>query len=167
MIPAEAAPEEHVALIKASSMFDASWYLEKYPDVGILGLDPAAHYLWLGALLNRDPSAAFSTAGYLEVNPDVGAAGMNPLLHYVKNGHREGRRLVPRRRATDPGAWKSGAVPTISDAPSILLCAHEVNAHMFGGERSFIDMLEALGQMRLNIYVACLLYTSPSPRDRG
>ena len=154
MIPAEAAPEEHVALIKASSMFDAGWYLEKYPDVGILGLDPAAHYLWLGALLNRDPSAAFSTAGYLEVNPDVGAAGMNPLLHYVKNGHREGRRLAPRRRATDPGAWKSGAVPTISDAPSILLCAHEVNAHMFGGERSFIDMLEALGQMRLNIYVA-------------
>ena len=154
LIPAEAAPAEHVALIKQSPLFNENWYLRTYPDVQILGVDAAAHYLWLGSLLRRDPSTEFSTSGYLEMNPDVGAAGMNPLLHYVKNGHRENRRLGPRRRALDPASWKQGDVPVIADAPSVLLCAHEVNAHMFGGERSFIDMLDALGQMRLNIYVA-------------
>ncbi|MEC7934400.1 MAG: hypothetical protein VX218_19220, partial [Pseudomonadota bacterium] len=101
LIPAEAAPAEHVALIRQSPLFNEDWYLRTYPDVQILGLDAAAHYLWLGSLLRRDPSSDFSTAGYLEMNPDVGAAGMNPLLHYVKNGHREGRRLAPRRRALD------------------------------------------------------------------
>lgn len=153
VILAETFPAEHLALIKQSPLFDEDWYLRNYPDVQILGLDAAEHYLWLGVLLKRDPSAGFSTAGYLEMNPDVGAAGMNPLLHYVRNGFREGRRLAPRRRALDPSAWKQGGVAVIDNAPSVLLCAHEVNAHMFGGERSFIDMLEALAQMRLNVYV--------------
>ncbi|HUD91008.1 glycosyltransferase [Sphingobium sp.] len=134
-------------------MFDQAWYLNTYQDVHILQMDPVEHYLWLGARLGRNPSPHFSSNAYLEANPDVQNAGVNPLAHYAKNGMREGRKLEPRRRALDPRSWKQGDVAVIDDAPSVLLCAHEGNAHMFGGERSFLDMLEALAQMRLNIYV--------------
>lgn len=144
---------EDVARIKESGLFDAEWYLRTYPDVRLLQMDPVEHYLWLGARLGRNPSPQFSTAGYLEVNPDVGAAGINPLAHYARSGKREGRRTAPRRRAMDPASWRQGSVAVIDSAPSVLLCAHEVNAQMFGGERSFLDMLDALAQMKLNVYI--------------
>ncbi|MCI4588667.1 glycosyltransferase [Sphingobium sp. BYY-5] len=151
---AGAVSAEDIARIRESGLFDEEWYLDTYPDVRILQMDPVEHYLWLGARLRRDPSRFFSTVAYLEVNPDVDAAGLNPLAHYAKNGKREGRKIARRRRALDPKSWRKGDVPVIDDAPSVLLCAHEVNELMFGGERSFIDMLEALAQMRLNVYVA-------------
>lgn len=145
---------EDVARIKESGLFDEDWYLATYPDVRLLQMDPVEHYLWLGARLNRNPSPHFTTAGYLAVNPDVGDAGINPLAHYAKSGRREGRKIAPRRRAMDPASWRQGDVAVDENLPSVLLCAHEVNAQMFGGERSFIDMLEALEQMKLNVYVA-------------
>ena len=84
-------PSEDCAAIARSEFFDADWYLARYPDVAMLGMDPAEHYLWLGARLGRDPSPAFSTRGYIAANPDVAAAGCNPLLHYVQQGRFENR----------------------------------------------------------------------------
>lgn len=83
--------EQDIAAIRESDLFDAEWYLAQYPDVGTLGIDPAAHYLWLGARLGRNPSPEFDTIAYLDANFDVAATGANPLLHYVKFGMREGR----------------------------------------------------------------------------
>lgn len=40
--------------------FDADWYLREFEDVRMLGLDPAYHYLWLGARIGRKPSADFA-----------------------------------------------------------------------------------------------------------
>ena len=37
--------------------FDAKWYLDTYPDVRLLGMDPFEHYLWLGTRLGRKMSA--------------------------------------------------------------------------------------------------------------
>jgi hypothetical protein len=49
--------EEHeVAAFRNSGQFDEQWYVEQYPDVKIVGMDPAKHYLWLGARLGRRPS---------------------------------------------------------------------------------------------------------------
>lgn len=36
--------------------FNAAWYLEEYPDVVQLGMDPLEHYLWLGKRLGRRPA---------------------------------------------------------------------------------------------------------------
>jgi FMN phosphatase YigB (HAD superfamily) len=36
-----------------SDHFDAAWYLEEYPDVAQLNMDPVEHYLWLGRRLGR------------------------------------------------------------------------------------------------------------------
>lgn len=49
----------HLASIRRWKDFDEEWYMREYPDVGMLGLDPAHHYLWLGARIGRQPSAGF------------------------------------------------------------------------------------------------------------
>lgn len=83
--------EEEVEAIRASVMFDANWYITRYPDVARLNMDPVEHYLWIGARLGRDPSPRFKSTMYLEKNPDVAEANMNPLVHYILYGQKEGR----------------------------------------------------------------------------
>ena len=78
-------------LILASSLFDGSWYRDKYPDVLVADLDPAKHYLESGARESRDPGPLFNTHWYLVKYPDVAGSGMNPLVHYLKYGSDEQR----------------------------------------------------------------------------
>jgi glycosyltransferase involved in cell wall biosynthesis len=42
-----------IAQLYASGEFDPDYYTRAYPDVGHTGLDPAAHFLWLGSKLGR------------------------------------------------------------------------------------------------------------------
>lgn len=78
-----------IVLIKASCLFDRDWYLAQYPDVTLSGMEPAQHYLQLGAKKGYDPSPNFSTDNYLSLYPDV--QQMNPLVHYEVFGKSEGR----------------------------------------------------------------------------
>lgn len=80
-----------VEALRNSGEFDEKWYLEQYPDVRALGMDPVEHYLWLGARMGRNPSAAFDSGGYLAANPDIARASVNPFLHYILHGCNEGR----------------------------------------------------------------------------
>lgn len=80
-----------VRLLKASGLFDSTWYRSAYPDVALSGMDPVEHYLLYGAAEGRNPSPQFDTQGYLRSNEDVAEAGMNPLVHFVKFGKAEGR----------------------------------------------------------------------------
>jgi len=84
-------PAHEIETIRQSDLFDAAWYLAQYPDVAALGMDPAEHYLWLGAQLGRKPSSRFDGEAYLAANPDIAITGINPLLHYVTIGKGEGR----------------------------------------------------------------------------
>lgn len=54
--------EEDVVALKASGQFDAQWYREQYPDVASSGMDPAEHFLWIGAKLGRSPVAPTHSA---------------------------------------------------------------------------------------------------------
>lgn len=42
-----------VARLYASGTFDADWYGARYPDVAMVGMDPAEHFLWIGRRLGR------------------------------------------------------------------------------------------------------------------
>lgn len=90
---------EQAKLIEDSNLFDAGWYLDKYPDVASEPLPPAQHYLAYGAGEGRDPSEQFSTKWYLSKNKDVAQSGMNPLLHYLLYGKEEGRKPGPNAKA--------------------------------------------------------------------
>lgn len=63
---------------KKSGYFDEHWYLNKYPDVKDLGMDPAEHFLWIGDILGRDPSPLISNEQYKalsfhnKVNENIG-----------------------------------------------------------------------------------------------
>jgi hypothetical protein len=87
--------QENLAVIRNSSLFDSQWYLERYPDIGLSGSDPAEHYLNFGSSERRNPSAHFDTAKYLQLHPDVKETGLNPLVHYELHGRHEGREIAP------------------------------------------------------------------------
>lgn len=73
-------------IIRASHFFDEAWYRRTYPDVAMLDLDPALHYVLYGAGLGRDPSPAFNTRFYFATNPEVLGEKVNPLLHLLAAG---------------------------------------------------------------------------------
>ncbi len=77
-------------------LFDAEWYVAKYPDVSSSGMDPLAHYVQFGVNEGRDPNPFFDGAWYREHYPDVSAARADPLLHYMTVGAAELRNPHPR-----------------------------------------------------------------------
>ena len=42
---------------RPSLAFDPEWYLDYYPDVVEIGMDPLAHYNWIGQRIGRAPNA--------------------------------------------------------------------------------------------------------------
>lgn len=90
---AESNQESVIALLR--HYVDNDYYLSRYTDVGQSGLDPAEHYVTLGAGLGYDPAPSFSTRFYLETYPDIERAGVNPFWHYVVAGQNEGRQPRP------------------------------------------------------------------------
>lgn len=68
-----------------SNLFDADYYLEKYPDIKQAGMDPLEHYVVAGDQEGRDPNAFFRPIWYkVQVGPTIGKA--NALLHYILAG---------------------------------------------------------------------------------
>lgn len=85
---------DSIAMVETSQFFDVDWYLQRYPDVGQLGISAAEHYVRLGAGLLRDPGPLFNARHYLHSNPDVAASRMNPLVHFLAVGKGQGRTCV-------------------------------------------------------------------------
>ena len=76
--------------ILRTGLFDAGFYLASYPDVRDAGVDPIVHFLRVGGLEGRMPSAWFDSAYYLRMHPEVAGAGTNPLVHYIDQGAGKG-----------------------------------------------------------------------------
>ena len=78
-------PPSDRELVEASGLFDAKWYLQKYPDVAAAGVDPLSHYMNDGAREGRKASTRFDARWYVGAYPDAADSDMNPLLHYIRN----------------------------------------------------------------------------------
>jgi hypothetical protein len=89
-----------VRLLTESSLFDADWYLQQYPEVAAAGANPRVHYLLHGAKEGRNPGPDFNGNWYLQTNSDVAASGVNPLIHYLQSGQMEGRETRPAIRTS-------------------------------------------------------------------
>jgi GT2 family glycosyltransferase/glycosyltransferase involved in cell wall biosynthesis len=158
---------EAARLIGESGFFEESWYLQQYPDVAQVGLDPLFHYIRVGWRLGRNPGRGFDAAWYLARYADVSASGQNPLLHYVCHGRIEGREIrgmqvgddyERKAPAIERGRvirrqWIPGKRRHAAAMPNLLLCAHVSGQHLFGAERSFIDVLDALADLGFNVVV--------------
>lgn len=106
---------QQVALLNASTHFDASWYQEQYPDLAEAKVNPAEHYLKFGALEGRNPSPHFNTEFYITQYPDVATAGDNPLIHFLRYGQME-RRKTNYEQLQLPSPQSSGQ--EVTDASS-------------------------------------------------
>ena len=69
--------------------------------------------------------------------------------------------LAKDAAALRPPAWHAGEMAHEPAFPTVLLCAHISGHHLFGGERSFLDVLDALATMPVNVLV-----TLPSGNNR-
>ncbi|MEO0465151.1 MAG: glycosyltransferase [Pseudomonadota bacterium] len=125
--PPVARPED---VIRSSPLFDTQWYLEVNEDVRHASIDPALHYLQSGAAHGRDPSPKLSTTGYRAAYLTDASPETNPILHWHKMGCQEGIPPLPRF---------DGALA--QTAPQVIVFGHQVGEHLFGAERSFLDML--------------------------
>lgn len=83
------APPSDADRIVSSGLFDAQWYLERYPDIAAANYPALLHYMVHGALEGRSPGPGFDAEWYLTRNPDV--VGLNPLVHFIDHGREEGR----------------------------------------------------------------------------
>jgi hypothetical protein len=70
-------------------LFDAVFYLERYPDVRQAGMNPLSHYLLHGAAEGRKPHRLFQPDYYLSNCPAARNCA-NPLLHFIETGGRLG-----------------------------------------------------------------------------
>ncbi len=82
-------------LIIRSGLFDQDYYLRRYVDVAISGMNPLAHFILYGAEGERDPGPNFSTSDYLRKNPDAAASRINPLVHYIRCCRECGAQSLP------------------------------------------------------------------------
>ena len=72
---------EHLHMLLEEA-FDASYYLEQYPDIQAAGADPYTHYMTFGWKEDRNPAAWFDNRWYRENIFDDHKTP--PLKHYVK-----------------------------------------------------------------------------------
>jgi len=183
-------PLQHFLLHGASEgrnphpLIDLNWYLTEHPDVASIPLSPITHFLIAGGREGRSPGPNFDSTWYLTQYPDVRESGMNPLVHYLYHGKENDRRPSPRagdggqplQPARDPAldlahrpaALEPQATPgkatAKADQATVLLCAHTAGAQLFGGERSFLELLRLLEGMPYNVVVA-LPRTTAAYRD--
>ena len=166
--------------------FDAAWYLKQNPDIGTV--NPLLHYLSHGASEGRKPHARalsledkrliqasgfFDAAWYLAQYPDAAQSGMDAIEHYLSVGAVEGYSPGPGFDA----AWYLNQNPDIGTVNPLL---HYLQHGASEGRKphpaalSVADkrLIESSGLFDSAWYLAqyphaCLLYTSPSPRDRS
>lgn len=84
-------------LINQSNLFDAQWYLQRYPDVAKSALEPLDHFTLHGCAEGRSPGPLFDAQWYLRRHLDVARSGVSPLLHYLEHGRHEGRSIKALR----------------------------------------------------------------------
>jgi hypothetical protein len=84
-------PEQELALIRDSGLFDAAFYLRRYADVAHAGRDALEHFCRSGWREGRSPNSRFDCAWYADAYGEL-IGDVNPLLDYVLAGEEVGRR---------------------------------------------------------------------------
>ena len=129
--------------IKASGLFDAEWYSERYPDVAAVGIDPIEHYLRWGWRLGRSPCARFDARRYIESN-GLHLEEVDPLIHFLDRWDTGGEQAeqLERRSAI------SSALPNRSarsKAPlTALVIAWDVGHNPLGRAYMLAEVLERI-----------------------
>ncbi|MDP5030508.1 glycosyltransferase family 2 protein, partial [Paraglaciecola sp.] len=125
-------------ILEQKQLFDAAWYLRRYPDIAQAGAEPLAHFIAHGAAEGRDPLPTFSLSSYAyQQKLPITAA----LAHWLK--------------AEEPEKYAVHIAGEASklNQPTMMLVGHAVSDKLFGAERSFLDVVKALSQCPFRLIV--------------
>jgi hypothetical protein len=75
-----------IKVIRESGLFYYIYYVDTYPEVNILNIDPLVHYTLYGWKIDYNPNPLFDTEWYLNKYIEVKQTGLNPLFHYIETG---------------------------------------------------------------------------------
>ena len=138
------APEDR---LRASALFDPGWYLERYIDLQSAMIEPFEHFCASGSAEGRDPGPDFSTSGYRRNHQQALAeSGLEPWEHYLLHHAQEDAHLDEALPVWAGECSREGRF-------TVLLCAHQVGATLFGAERSLLDVLDAMNALGWNVVV--------------
>ncbi len=130
---------------RLSFLFDSAWYLQRNPDVAASGRDPLDHYLNFGWAEGRSPSPWLDTGFYRRQCPGDECRNQVLLCHYLEKG--EQGNYQPFK------SYVQGHKPLVPGVPNVMICAHSAGNELYGGERSFLDVLHACSLMPMNLFV--------------
>lgn len=130
-------------VVSESALFEAGWYLERYIDLQQTTIEPLEHFYTAGTEERRDPGPQFSLSGYCRRYPEVANSGQHPLVHYMVEGQVAGLEALP--------VWQGER--EFFGRPTVMLCAHQAGASLYGAERSLLDVLDAMGELQWNVIV--------------
>lgn len=94
------------------------------------------------AYLEATKSALQSYNVNFKAAAPVVSAAQNPIKH---------KKFIKKYSALAPQQSWAGKIPLQPNQATILLCAHISGHQLFGGERSFIDMLKTLRKLNFNV----------------
>jgi hypothetical protein len=83
--------DKYSHLVEPSGLFDADWYIQKYPEATTSGLHPFDHYILEGWKKGHSPGPMFDATWYLTYY-ELAGTGYEPLLHFIRHGAAEGRK---------------------------------------------------------------------------
>ncbi|RUO71742.1 glycosyltransferase [Idiomarina ramblicola] len=130
----EAVLDNQKMRLQESTLFDADYYLQRYPDLRAANVDPALHYLRFGAGEGRDPSDRFTSSGYRFAHrlPESD----NPLIHHLTHLETTNEGESPLELMTGEACYDS--------RPLLMIVAHSTSGASFGAEKSLLDVLSML-----------------------
>lgn len=161
--------KEDLEALRNSGLFDEKYYLEQYPDVKMLGMDPLEHYLWVGEKLGRELSPQLKAVGNLNQNSDMAEINGDRLSDCQKKGNNshpytvlpipmrqkmDGKRLLTQSRNREHFWYKNHVsddflnqchkvTPLPSHIRRILVIAHDFKL-LTGCSRSLSHYLNAM-----------------------
>lgn len=117
--------------------FNPVTYLQSYPDVVDVGMDPVLHFALFGWRENRLAGVLFDPDYYLDANPDVKEAGLAPFVHFMKYGQYEKRSPRPQGASGQALAAPGGLVHS---SGTLLIVSHDAE---LGGAQQVVKVLAA------------------------
>lgn len=142
--------------------FSTSWYLEQNPNVWAAGINPLLHYLRGGAAEGREPNPRWMDAA----DADEPTRSMS-LGRLIRDGSLLLKSLFTADLVNQTGAsvpivkkprHVRGLVESRSEGLTVLVCAHASGRQLYGAERSFLDVLQAMMNLGFNV-----IATLPTP----
>ncbi len=121
--------------VSRSGLFDADWYVSRYPAARNSDLAPVDHYLSWGVAARASPGPLFDPEDFLRRSWRLRPGIDDPLGAFLEQTHHEARPLAQLQSASRvPGRVVEPLrlLPALSRAPSVAVMVHVFHPELFG-----------------------------------